>query len=125
MSETVTIKEHFEKELQHLKELLVERDKQFSIIQEYNKQLEIKAETAVALALKQADQRMTDHNNILDKMETQTKTFPDKAVFNILADRVDKIESRVHVKESDKSVMIALIIAVGSFATAIAVAFLK
>lgn len=123
--DNVSLKEYFEKELQHLKELLAERDKQFSIIQEYNKQLEIKAETAVTLALKQADQRMTDHNNVLDKMENMTKTFPDKTLFGILSEKVEKIETRVHVKENDRSVIIALIIAIGSSATAIAVAFLK
>lgn len=122
--ENVTLKEHIEKELGHLRELLEERDKQFAIIQEYNKQLEAKAETAVTLALKQADQRMNDHNNILDKMETLTKTFPSNIVINLLSEKVDKIEDRLQKKEGDKAVVIALIISVGSIITAI-LAFLR
>lgn len=121
----VSLKEYFEKEIENLKALLTERDKQFNIIQEYNNKLEIKAETAVQLALKQADQRMNDHNNVLEKMETQAKTFPNNTVFGLLSDKVDKHDTRLTSKENDKTVIVALILSVGSVVAALIAVFLK
>lgn len=123
--DTVSLKEHFTGEIKHLKELLEERDKQFAIIQTYNKQLEEKAGEAVKLALDQSNQRMTDHNGILDKMEKLSETFVNKEMQGSLETRVKNVEDREQKRSSDKTVIVALITSVAAIIAAIAVAFLK